>query len=63
MDHIGEAMGMTGLVVLTLLIVLMGMAVGRFGVDTRDGQDWWRRPPGWFEPAGNSPERGLDSPR
>jgi hypothetical protein len=38
---------MTGLLTMTILVSLTGLVAMRFGVDTRDGQDWHPQPDQW----------------
>lgn len=38
---------MSGLLTITILITLTGLLAMGFGVDSRDGQDWRRRPGQW----------------
>jgi hypothetical protein len=40
-------MVMTGLLTMAILVTLMGLLAARFGVDSRDGRDWHRRPGQW----------------
>jgi hypothetical protein len=35
---------MTGLLIMGVLMALVGLLASRYGVDSRDGQDWRSRP-------------------
>jgi len=41
---------MTGLLTMTILVLLIGLLALRFGADTRDGRDWHRQPGQWRPP-------------
>jgi len=35
---------MTGMLIMGLMVLLLGLLANRYGVDSRDGQDWASRP-------------------
>jgi hypothetical protein len=47
---------MTGLLTMAILVGLLGLLAMRFGADSRDGQDWHRRPGQW-RPSQRPPRR------